>query len=90
MRWINNTFEIFRDDVPSPVDANQDDSINTSTTTTPGRPHTGTSLESSAESSEDESFRDLEAWNPLTPEVIANMTEGDKKRLEIINGEFDW
>lgn len=78
-----------RDDVPSPIDAQHDDTINTSTTTTPGRPHTGTSLDSSPATTDDESFRDIEAWNTVTTEMIQQLTEAEKKRQEIINGEFN-
>lgn len=54
----------------------------------------GTSLDTSSSSSEDESFsRDLETtWSSnVTQEIIQQLTEAEKKRQEIINGEyFDW
>lgn len=77
----------FRDDVPSTPDAHHDDSINTSAS---GRTHTGaTSLDSSPATSDDESFRDMEGWNSVTAEMLQTLTEAEKKRQEIINGEFE-
>lgn len=77
---------IRRDDVGSSLDTHQDDAINTSTSTTPGRPHTGTSLDSSPATTDDESFRDIEGWNAATTEIIQQLTETEKKRQEIIKG----
>jgi hypothetical protein len=75
---------LFRDDVPSPLDPHHDDSINTSAS---GRPHTGaTSLDSSPATTDDESFRD-DAWTAVSAEMIQQLTETEKKRQEIINGE---
>lgn len=75
-----------RDEASSPVSAAHDDSVNTSTTTTPGRPHAGTSLDSSPATSDDESFRDIEAWNTVSAQMAQQMTDIEKKRQEIING----
>lgn len=80
---------IYRDDVGSTLDTHQDDAINTSTSTTPSRPHTGTSLDSSPATTDDESFRDMEGWNPVNSEQIQQLTETEKKRQEIINGIFN-
>lgn len=74
-------FRLYRDDASSQVDHHQDDVSNTSIATTPGRPHTGTSLDSSPATTDDESF---EGWNT---EMFQQLTETEKKRQEIINGE---
>lgn len=81
-------YELFRDDATSQLDHNQDDVVNTSTSTTPGRPQTGTSLDSSPATTDDESLRDIEGWNTATPEMIQQLTDQEKKRQEIINGKF--
>lgn len=79
-------FKYFRDEASSPVSTAHDDSVNTSTTTTPGRPHTGTSLDSSPATSDDESCRDMEAWQSVAAQLAQQMTDIEKKRQEIING----
>lgn len=75
-----------RDDASSTLDAHHDDSVNTSTTTASGRQNTGASLDSSPATTDDESFRDIEAWNAVTQEMIQQLTETERKRQEIING----
>lgn len=94
--WVNSRASVlpavnilysFRDDVPSQLDPHHDDVVNTSTSTTPGRPHTGTSLDSSPATTDDESFRDIEAWNTAAAEMVQQLTETEKKRQEIINGK---
>lgn len=82
-------FTIRRDDATSTLDAHQDESANTSTTT-PGRQNTGASLDSSPATTDDESFRDIEAWNAVTPEMIQQLTETERKRQEIINGALNF
>lgn len=74
-----------RDEVPTTPDAHPDDSINTSAS---GRTHIGaTSLDSSPVTSDDESFRDMESWT-VTAEMLQQLTDAEKKRQEIINGEL--
>lgn len=56
---------------------------------TPGKAIQGTSLDSSSASSEDESFsRDAAdaTWSANVTEVV--LTDAEKKRQEIINGEL--
>lgn len=78
---------ICRDDVSSPLKSHPDDTLNSSVTTTPGKTIQGTSLDSSSASSEDESFsREVEAaWN-APAEIV--LSDAEKKRQEIINGEW--
>lgn len=86
--FLINQFKINRDDVPSPLKTHPDDTLNTSSTTTPGKAIQGTSLDSSSASSEDESFsRELEATWSATPTAEIILTDAEKKRQEIINGE---
>lgn len=68
------------------MDINQDDSINTSTSMTPLRPNTGTSLDSSPATSDDESFRDVETFSSANADLVQQLTDIEKKRQEIING----
>lgn len=77
-----------RDDVLTPLDSHPDDPLNASAST-PGKTIPGTSLDSSSASSEDESFsRDLDAtWSATATTTEIILTEAEKKRQEIINGE---
>lgn len=54
---------------------------------TPIRPNTGTSLDSSPATSDDESFRDMETFSSATAEMVQQLTDVEKKRQEIINGK---